>query len=50
MANAKWAGGAGFRYLLARWFNLYMGIDVARGPMPDDWAWYIIFGSFWLGR
>jgi hypothetical protein len=50
MANAKWAGGAGFRYLLARWFNLYMGIDVAKGPLPDDWAWYIIFGSYWLGR
>ena len=50
MANAKWAGGAGFRYLLARWFNLYMGIDVAKGPEKEDWAWYIIFGSYWLGR
>jgi hypothetical protein len=50
MANARWAGGGGFRYLLARWFGLYMGIDVAIGPLPDDWAWYIIFGSYWLGR
>ena len=50
MANAKWAGGAGFRYLLARWFGLYMGIDIAKGPLQDDWAWYIIFGSYWLGR
>jgi hypothetical protein len=50
MSNTKWAGGGGFRYLLARWFGLYMGIDVAKGPTADDWAWYIIFGSYWLGR
>ncbi|MEJ2593951.1 MAG: hypothetical protein P8100_02200 [bacterium] len=50
MSNAKWAGGGGFRYLLARWFNMYMGIDVAKGPLSGDWAWYIILGSNWLGR
>ena len=50
MTNAKWAGGGGFRYLMARWFNMYMGIDVAKGPLAGDWAWYIILGSYWLGR
>lgn len=45
---ADWifSGGTGFRYLLARKFKLRVGIDIARGP--DDWAWYIVFGSNWL--
>ena len=38
--------GSGFRYLLARKFKLRMGIDVAKGP--EDWAYYIVFGSNWL--
>jgi hypothetical protein len=38
--------GTGFRYLLARKFKLRMGIDVARGP--EDWAYYIVFGSNWM--
>lgn len=38
--------GAGIRYLLARKFKLRMGVDIARGP--DNWAYYIIFGSSWL--
>ncbi len=38
--------GSGFRYLLARKFRLRMGVDVARGP--EDWAYYIVFGSNWL--
>lgn len=38
--------GTGFRYLLARKFKLRMGVDVARGP--EDWAYYIVFGSNWL--
>lgn len=46
--NSKVAGGGGFRYLLARWFNMYMGIDAAVGP--DSWAWYIVMGSYWLGK
>ncbi|KIC93964.1 BamA/TamA family outer membrane protein [Flavihumibacter solisilvae] len=37
--------GAGFRYLVARKFQLRMGVDVARGP--TTWAYYIIFGSSW---
>ncbi|MDP5198542.1 BamA/TamA family outer membrane protein [Flavobacterium sp. DG2-3] len=38
--------GTGFRYLVARKFKLRMGVDVARGP--EDWAYYIVFGSNWL--
>jgi hypothetical protein len=38
--------GSGFRYLLARKFKLRMGVDVARGP--EDWAYYIVFGSNWM--
>jgi hypothetical protein len=40
-----WAGGGGFRYLVARMFKLRMGLDVARGP--DQWAYYIVFGHAW---
>jgi len=41
-----WNAGGGFRYLVARMLGLQMGIDVARGP--QDWAFYIVFGSGWL--
>jgi len=41
----RWAGGAGFRYLMARLLGLYTGIDIARGP--EDWAFYIQVGSAW---
>jgi len=40
------AGGAGFRYLLARSYGLHMGLDVALGP--DDPVLYVIFGTQWL--
>lgn len=40
------AGGAGFRYLLARTYGLQMGLDLAFGP--DDPVLYVIFGSAWL--
>jgi hypothetical protein len=43
--NWYWAGGVGFRYLIARLFKLRMGVDVARGP--DTWAYYIVFGHYW---
>jgi hypothetical protein len=43
--NWYWAGGAGFRYLLARLFKLRMGVDIARGP--DQFAYYIVFGHYW---
>ena len=38
--------GAGFRYLIARLYGIRAGIDVARGP--EDWAFYIQFGSSWF--
>jgi hypothetical protein len=39
------AGGAGFRYLIARALGLQMGLDVAKGP--EEWAAYVVFGSSW---
>jgi hypothetical protein len=46
--DSSWhtSGGAGFRYLIARKFGLRMGVDLARGP--EQWAYYIVFGSSWL--
>ena len=41
----RWAGGTGFRYLIARVLGMYTGIDIARGP--EDWAFYIQVGSAW---
>ncbi len=41
-----WSVGTGFRYLIARLLGLRMGIDIARGP--EDWAFYVVFGSAWL--
>lgn len=38
--------GTGFRYLIARKFKLRMGVDVAKGP--EEWAYYIVFGSNWM--
>jgi hypothetical protein len=40
------AGGAGFRYLMARKYGLHMGMDLAFGP--DDPVIYFVFGSTWL--
>jgi len=37
--------GAGFRYKIARLFDLYTGVDFAWGP--DSWGFYIIFGHAW---
>jgi len=37
--------GTGFRYLMARKFNMHVGIDVARGP--EDTAWYLQMGHAW---
>jgi hypothetical protein len=46
--SAEWITtiGTGFRYVIARKFKLRMGIDVAKGP--EQWAYYIVFGSNWL--
>jgi hypothetical protein len=40
------AGGAGFRYLLARRHGMHMGIDLAFGP--SDPVIYVVFGSAWM--
>lgn len=39
------AGGAGFRYLVARKLNLHVGLDVARGP--EETVVYLQFGHAW---
>jgi hypothetical protein len=39
------AGGAGFRYLIARKLGILSGLDVAKGP--EQWALYVVFGSSW---
>jgi len=44
-AELVYAYGGGFRYLIARKLKLRMGVDVARGP--EEWAYYIVFGSAW---
>lgn len=44
-ATDRWAGGVGFRYLIARALGMQAGVDVARGP--DEWAFYIQMGSGW---
>ena len=38
--------GTGFRYYLAKKFGLHMGLDFAWGP--DDFAFYVTFGSGWM--
>jgi len=40
------AGGAGFRYLIARRYGMQMGVDIADGP--DDTVLYVVFGNAWL--
>jgi hypothetical protein len=46
IGETAWNAGIGFRYLLARLLGLQMGMDIARGP--EEWAFYIVFGSAWL--
>lgn len=41
-----WAGGTGFRYLVARKYDMRLGLDVARGP--EEWACYVTLGTGWL--
>ncbi len=40
-----WAGGAGFRYRLARKLGFDAGVDVAYGP--DGAVFYLQFGHAW---
>jgi hypothetical protein len=44
-ASTRWAGGAGFRYHIARAVGLHVGVDLARGP--EEGAIYLIVGSAW---
>jgi len=44
-SDARNAGGAGFRYLIARRYGFEMGLDVARGP--EDTVFYIQAGTAW---
>lgn len=46
-SDAEWVYnyGFGFRYLIARAFNLRMGVDVAWSN--EDFGYYIVFGSAW---
>lgn len=44
-AENVFAGGLGFRYLVARKLGLYAGLDIARGP--EESAFYITAGSSW---
>jgi hypothetical protein len=44
-SGAIWAGGAGFRYRIARKLGLDMGVDVAYGP--DGTVFYLQFGHAW---
>jgi hypothetical protein len=44
-AKTVGAGGAGFRYLVARKLGLYAGFDIARGP--EEGALYLTAGSAW---
>ena len=43
--SAKFAGGGGFRYLIARRLGLRVGLDVAVGP--EDTVVYMGIGSAW---
>ena len=44
-ADSRTAGGAGFRYLIARRLGLSAGIDWAWST--QDHGWYITVGSAW---
>jgi hypothetical protein len=45
-SDAYVAGGVGFRYLIAKTFNMRAGVDIARGP--EDTAVYLTVGSSWF--
>lgn len=45
ISETAWSAGGGFRYLLARLFNMHAGMDVARGP--EEWTFYFVVGSSW---
>jgi len=44
--QAKITYGTGFRYFLAKQYGMHIGLDFARGP--EQFAWYLTFGSAWF--
>jgi hypothetical protein len=45
-SDNRWAGGTGFRYLLAKEYGMRLGLDVAKGP--EQYALYLTVGTGWL--
>jgi hypothetical protein len=45
-SNTVAAGGAGFRYELARRYGIHAGLDIAYGP--EGVAFYVQWGSAWM--
>ena len=41
--SSRVSQGAGFRYKIARQYDMHVGLDIARGP--EDTVWYIQVGS-----
>jgi outer membrane protein assembly factor BamA len=46
--QTTFAGGAGFRYELARKYGIHVGLDAAFGPTAGPTI-YIVMGSAWMG-
>ncbi len=46
--QTTFAGGAGFRYELARKYGIHVGLDAAFGPIAGPTI-YIVIGSAWVG-
>jgi hypothetical protein len=44
--QTTFAGGAGFRYELARKYGIHVGLDAAFGPIAGPTI-YIVVGSAW---
>jgi hypothetical protein len=45
-SHNRWAGGTGFRYLIAKEYGMRLGMDVARGP--EQYALYLTVGTGWV--
>jgi hypothetical protein len=46
-ADDHFAGGGGFRYLVARQYGMRMGLDVGYSD-DDDWSIYVTIGTGWV--
>lgn len=45
-SHNRWAGGTGFRYLIAKEYGMRLGLDVAKGP--EQYALYLTVGTGWV--